>query len=141
MTYPISKQDAITDTYFSHAIPDPYRWLENDTSAETEAWVTAQNTITFDCLSKIANRDAIRHIISIGQDYQKTSQPFKHGEYTYFYQNDGLQNQSVVYRSKKNEIEVFLDPNTFSKDGITSLDSVSFSKDTHGKIIINFEIN
>ncbi|OEF19479.1 prolyl oligopeptidase family serine peptidase [Aliivibrio logei] len=131
MIYPFTKQDSTVDQYFSHNIADPYRWLENDTSAETEAWVTEQNTVTFDTLSHIDNRDAIRNVIAIGQDYQKTSQPFKRGDYTYFYQNDGLQNQSVVYRSKEGgAVEVFLDPNTFSEEGTTSLGSVSFSKDT-----------
>ena len=131
MTYPMTKQGSTSDTYFKQTIADPYRWLENDTSAETEAWVTEQNAVTFNTLSHIDNRDAIRNVIAIGQDYQKTSQPFKRGDYTYFYQNDGLQNQSVVYRSKEGgAVEVFLDPNTFSEEGTTSLGSVSFSKDT-----------
>lgn len=130
MIYPLTKQDSTVDQYFSHNIADPYRWLEDDSSAETEAWVTDQNKVTFDALSHIDFRDNIRELIATGQDYKKTSQPFKRGDYTYFYQNDGLQNQSVLYRSKEDgEIEVFLDPNTFSEEGTTSLGSVSFSKD------------
>ncbi|WP_072054444.1 prolyl oligopeptidase family serine peptidase [Aliivibrio fischeri] len=130
MIYPFTKQDSTVDHYFSHAIADPYRWLEDDRSAETEAWVNKQNDVTFDYLSHIDFRDDIRDLIAKGQDYQKTSQPFKRGDYTYFYQNDGLQNQSVLYRSKEGkDIEVFLDPNTFSEEGTTSLGTVSFSKD------------
>ncbi|MUJ28700.1 prolyl oligopeptidase family serine peptidase [Aliivibrio fischeri] len=130
MIYPFTKQDSTVDHYFSHAIADPYRWLEDDRSEETEAWVNKQNDVTFDYLSHIDFRDDIRDLIAKGQDYQKTSQPFKRGEYTYFYQNDGLQNQSVLYRSKEGKgVEVFLDPNTFSEEGTTSLSVVSFSKD------------
>ncbi|MEZ9626135.1 prolyl oligopeptidase family serine peptidase [Aliivibrio fischeri] len=130
MIYPFTKQDSTVDHYFSHAIADPYRWLEDDRSEETEAWVNKQNDVTFDYLSHIDFRDDIRDLIAKGQDYQKTSQPFKRGDYTYFYQNDGLQNQSVLYRSKEGKnIEVFLDPNTFSEEGTTSLGTVSFSKD------------
>ncbi|WP_063662328.1 prolyl oligopeptidase family serine peptidase [Aliivibrio fischeri] len=130
MIYPFTKQDSTVDHYFSHAIADPYRWLEDDRSEETEAWVNKQNDVTFDYLSHIDFRDDIRDLIAKGQDYQKTSQPFKRGEYTYFYQNDGLQNQSVLYRSKEGkDAEVFLDPNTFSEEGTTSLSVVSFSKD------------
>ncbi|MGN2673289.1 prolyl oligopeptidase family serine peptidase [Aliivibrio fischeri] len=130
MIYPFTKQDSTVDHYFSHAIADPYRWLEDDRSEETEAWVNKQNDVTFDYLSHIDFRDDIRALIAKGQDYQKTSQPFKRGEYTYFYQNDGLQNQSVLYRSKEGkDVEVFLDPNTFSEEGTTSLSVVSFSKD------------
>lgn len=130
MIYPFTKQDSTVDHYFSHAIADPYRWLEDDRSEETEAWVNKQNDVTFDYLSHIDFRDDIRDLIAKGQDYQKTSQPFKRGEYTYFYQNDGLQNQSVLYRSKEGkDVEVFLDPNTFSEEGTTSLSVVSFSKD------------
>ncbi|WP_394134303.1 prolyl oligopeptidase family serine peptidase [Aliivibrio fischeri] len=130
MIYPFTKQDSTVDHYFSHTIADPYRWLEDDRSEETEAWVNKQNDVTFDYLSHIGFRDDIRALIAKGQDYQKTSQPFKRGEYTYFYQNDGLQNQSVLYRSKEGkDIEVFLDPNTFSEEGTTSLGTVSFSKD------------
>lgn len=131
MIYPFTKQDSTVDLYFSHAIADPYRWLEDDRSEETEAWVNKQNEVTFDTLSHIDFRDDIRALIAKGQDYRKTSQPFKRGDYTYFYQNDGLQNQSVLYRSKEGgEIEAFLDPNTFSEEGTTSLGAVSFSKDT-----------
>ncbi|MGN2610487.1 prolyl oligopeptidase family serine peptidase [Aliivibrio fischeri] len=130
MIYPFTRQDSTVDHYFSHAIADPYRWLEDDRSEETEAWVNKQNDVTFDYLSHIDFRDDIRALIAKGQDYQKNSQPFKRGEYTYFYQNDGLQNQSVLYRSKEGkDVEVFLDPNTFSEDGTTSLSVVSFSKD------------
>lgn len=128
--YPHTKQQNVSDDYFGTRISDPYRWLEDDTSEETAAWVESQNALTFDYLSQIPFRDALRERIATAQDYKKISQPFVRGDYTYFYKNDGLQNHSILYRSKAGgEPEVFLDPNTFSQDGTTSLGSVSFSKD------------
>ncbi|WP_261904821.1 prolyl oligopeptidase family serine peptidase [Vibrio fortis] len=127
--YPHTKQQNVSDDYFGTQISDPYRWLEDDTSEETAAWVESQNALTFDYLSQIPFRDALRERIATAQDYKKISQPFVRGDYTYFYKNDGLQNHSILYRSKAGgEPEVFLDPNTFSQDGTTSLGSVSFSK-------------
>lgn len=128
--YPHTKQQSVSDDYFGTQVKDPYRWLEDDTSEETAAWVESQNALTFGYLSDIPFRDALRERIAKAQDYKKSSQPFVRGEYTYFYKNDGLQNHSILYRSKDGgEPEVFLDPNTFSEDGTTSLGSVSFSKD------------
>ncbi len=128
--YPETKKNPITDTYFGTKIIDNYRWLEDDKSAETAAWVKAENAITFDYLSKIPLRKIIKKRMEKLWNYEKFSAPFKEGDYVYFYKNNGLQNQSVLYRKNASgKEEVFLDPNTFSTDATTSLDVVSFSKD------------
>ncbi|EJG0410262.1 S9 family peptidase [Vibrio parahaemolyticus] len=130
MHYPKTRKDSVVDTYFGHDIADPYRWLEDDRSEETAQWVSGQNSVTFDFLGQIPYRQQIRDLVANSQNYEKYSQPFVRGDYTYFYKNDGLQNQSVLYRPKgEGETEVFLDPNTFSEEGTTSLGEVSFSKD------------
>ncbi|EIZ0309868.1 prolyl oligopeptidase family serine peptidase [Vibrio parahaemolyticus] len=130
MHYPKTRKDSVVDTYFGHDIADPYRWLEDDRSEETAQWVSGQNSVTFDFLGQIPYRQQIRDLVANSQNYEKYSQPFVRGDYTYFYKNDGMQNQSVLYRRKgEGEAEVFLDPNTFSEEGTTSLGEVSFSKD------------
>ncbi|EGQ7847392.1 S9 family peptidase [Vibrio parahaemolyticus] len=130
MHYPKTRKDSVVDTYLGHDIADPYRWLEDDRSEETAQWVSGQNSVTFDFLGQIPYRQQIRDLVANSQNYEKYSQPFVRGDYTYFYKNDGLQNQSVLYRRKgEGEAEVFLDPNTFSEEGTTSLGEVSFSKD------------
>ncbi|MBE4524052.1 S9 family peptidase [Vibrio parahaemolyticus] len=130
MHYPKTRKDSVVDTYFGHDIADPYRWLEDDRSEETAQWVSGQNSVTFDFIGQIPYRQQIRDLVANSQNYEKYSQPFVRGDYTYFYKNDGLQNQSVLYRRKgEGEAEVFLDPNTFSEEGTTSLGEVSFSKD------------
>ena len=133
LTYPETKKVDTIDVYFDTEVKDPYRWLEDDMSEETGAWVQSQNKVTFDYLDKIPYREALKNRLEKLWNYEKFSAPFKEGDYTYFYKNDGLQNQSVVYRQKDNEEpEVFLDPNKFSEDGTTSLAGLSFSK--NGKI-------
>ncbi|WP_454440511.1 prolyl oligopeptidase family serine peptidase [Vibrio bathopelagicus] len=128
--YPITNKQIVSDDYFGQIIEDPYRWLEDDRSDETAQWVASQNEVTFDYLAQIPYRAELRERLAKAQDYKKSSQPFVRGDYTYFYKNDGLQNHSILYRQKEGEqVEVFLDPNTFSEDGTTSLGSVSFSKD------------
>tara|TARA_Y100000815_G_scaffold149549_1_gene135334 strand:- start:25485 stop:27641 length:2157 start_codon:yes stop_codon:yes gene_type:complete len=128
--YPETRKAATTDNYFGTTVADPYRWLEDDRSEETAAWVTAQNKVTFGYLDKIPFRDEIKNRMQELWNYEKISAPFKEGNYTYYYKNDGLQNQSVLYRKDKNgKEEIFIDPNTFSKDGTTSLGGVSFTKD------------
>ncbi|MGB2146233.1 MAG: prolyl oligopeptidase family serine peptidase [Vibrio toranzoniae] len=128
--YPITNKQIVSDDYFGQIIEDPYRWLEDDRSDETAQWVASQNEVTFDYLAQIPYRAELRERLAKAQDYKKSSQPFVRGDYTYFYKNDGLQNHSILYRQKEGQQEeVFLDPNTFSKDGTTSLGSVSFSKD------------
>lgn len=130
ISYPNTQKVDVSDDYFGTQVRDPYRWLEDDMSAETAAWVTEQNDVTFTFLDQIPYRNELCDRISQAQDYEKVSQPFKRGDYTYFYKNDGLQNQAVLYRQlEKSEPEVFLDPNTFSEEGTSSLGSVSFSKD------------
>ncbi len=129
ITYPETKKVDTVDTYFDTEIKDPYRWLEDDMSTETEAWVEAQNKVTFRYLDQIPYREELKNRLEKLWNYEKISAPFKEGDYTYFYKNNGLQNQYVVYRQKGNEEpEVFLDPNTFSEDGTTSLSGLTFSK-------------
>ncbi len=130
ITYPETKKENIKDTYFGTVVTDPYRWLEDDRAEDTKAWVKAENAVTQKYMAQIPYRKTIKERLTKLMNYEKYSQPFKEGDYTYFYKNTGLQNQSVLYRQKKGgEPEVFLDPNTFSKDATTSLADVSFSKD------------
>lgn len=130
LTYPETKKGEVVDTYFDTQVADPYRWLEDDMSEETAQWVKTQNKVTFDYLSQISYRDKLKERLTKLMDYEKVSAPFKEGKYTYFYKNDGLQNQYVIYRQVEGgEPEVFLDPNTFSDDGTTSLAGITFSKD------------
>jgi len=130
MAYPKTNKIDIADTYFGNTINDPYRWLEDDRSAETKAWVEAENKVTQNYLNRIPFRSAIKSRLETLWNYEKYTAPFKEGEYTYFYKNDGLQNQYVLYRQKdKTKPEVFLDPNTFSKDATTSLAGIEFTKD------------
>jgi prolyl oligopeptidase len=130
VTYPVTAKTDSADTYFGTKVDDPYRWLEDDRSPETEAWVKAENKVTFGYLDKIPFRESLKKRLEKLWDYEKLGAPFKEGPYTYFYKNDGLQNQYVVYRQQGDgEPEVFLDPNTFSEDGTTSLAGLSFTKD------------
>ncbi len=125
------KDTTVKDNYFGTIVPDPYRWLENDTSAKTTEWVKAEREVTEGYLKQISFRDAIRKRYENLYNYEKYSAPFKEGKYTYYYKNSGLQNQSVLYRETADgkEPEIFLDPNSFSKDGTTSLAGINFSKD------------
>ncbi len=128
--YPETKKTGQEDTYFGTKVSDPYRWLEDDRSEETGKWVAAQNEVTSAYIGQIPFRDAIKKRLTELWNYAKYSAPFKQGKYTYFYKNDGLQNQSVMYRQLGNGApEVFLDPNKFSKDGTTSLQGIDFTKD------------
>ncbi len=130
VNYPITAKADSTDIYFGTKVEDPFRWLEDDRSPETEAWVKEQNSVTFGYLDKIPFREGLKKRLETLWNYEKLGSPFKEGSYTYFYKNDGLQNQYVVYRQKdEEEPEVFLDPNTFSEDGTTSLSGLSFTKD------------
>jgi prolyl oligopeptidase len=130
LPYPQTKKVDTVDTYFGTVVPDPYRWLEDDRADDTKAWVKAENKVTQDYLSQIPFRDAIRKQLETLWNYEKYSAPFKEGKYTYFYKNDGLQNQSVLYRQESDgKPEIFLDPNKFSADGTTSLQGIDFTKD------------
>ena len=128
--YPLTHKGDVVDNYFGVKVADPYRWLEDDRSDATAAWVKAENKLTFNYLEQIPYREQLKARLSTLWNYEKIGAPFKEGKYTYFYKNDGLQNQYVVYRQEgKGKAEVFLDPNTFSEDGTTSLASLNFSKD------------
>ncbi len=128
--YPETKKKIAIDSFFGQAVEDPYRWLEDDRSSETEDWVKRQNAVTFDYLDKIEYRTDIKESLTELWNYEKRSTPFVEGDYTYFYKNNGLQNHYVLYRQQGDEApEVFLDPNTFSEDGTTSLAGVRFTKD------------
>lgn len=131
LPYPSTEKGNVADSHFGTTVPDPYRWLENDTAANTKAWVTEQNKVTNAYLDQIPFRDAIYARLEKLWNYERFSAPFKEGDYTYFYKNDGLQNQSVLYRQKGEDgtTEIFLDPNKFSEDGTTSLAGIAFSRD------------
>jgi prolyl oligopeptidase len=128
--YPQTKKGETVEVYFDTKVADPYRWLEDDKSVETAAWVKAQNEVTYDYLSKIPFREALKARMEKLWNYEKIGAPSKEGNYTYYSKNNGLQNQSVMYRKDAKGVEtVFLDPNTFSKKGTTSLGGVNFSED------------
>lgn len=136
LSYPETRKGDHVDTYFGVEVNDPYRWLEDDMSEETKEWVKAQNEVTFAYLNSISFKKDIESRLEKLWNYEKVGSPFVRGDYTYYYKNDGLQNQYVIYRFKNDEgiekEEVFLDPNTFSEGGTTSLDALSFS--TSGKL-------
>ena len=131
MPYPETQRTDVVDDYFGTKVADPYRWLEDDNSEATAAWVKAQNAVTQDYLSQIPFRDAIRGRLTQLWNYPKEGIPAKHGDAWYYFYNDGLQNQSVLYRTTAPgaQGEVFLNPNTLSDDGTVALSSVAFSKD------------
>jgi prolyl oligopeptidase len=131
INYPETLKTDTVDVYFGTEVPDPYRWLEDDNSAETASWVTAQNEVTDAYLAKIPYRDQIRERLTALWNYPRYGVPFKKGGYYFFFKNDGIQNQSVLYiqDSLKGEARVFLDPNKLSADGTTSLGTYSVSKD------------
>ena len=132
VTYPKTKKVDTVTNYFGTQVKDPYRWLEDDMSEETARWVKDQNKTTFSYLENIPFREELKKRLTTLWNYEKVGAPFKEGDYSYFYKNDGLQNQYVIYRYKTGQdpdkAEVFLDPNTFSEDGTISLGGLSFSK-------------
>lgn len=129
LRYPETKKINHVDTYFGENVNDPYRWLEDDQAADTKDWVQREVAFTNAYLDQIPFRENIKNQLREIWNYEKISAPFKEGDYTYFYKNDGLQAQSVLYRTDKNgKTEVFLDPNQFSEKGTTSLSGVSFNK-------------
>lgn len=129
--YPQTKTVNQTDTYFGQSIQDPYRWLEDDNSAETKEWVGAQNSLTQSYLQKITYKDKIKSRLTELWNFDKKSVPFKKGGLFFSFVNNGLQNQSVFcyQKSLQDEPIVLLDPNLFSSDGTTSLNTISISKD------------
>ena len=131
VSYPETKKVDVVDTYFGTEVQDPYRWLEDDMSEETASWVKAQNEVTFGYLNNIPYKSQIKNQLEEIWNYEKIGAPFIEGEYTFYFKNDGLQNQSILYRKDKNGTEeVFIDPNKFSLDGTTALDNISFSRDS-----------
>ena len=133
LNYPKTIKKAVIDTLFGTEIIDNYRWLEDDRSEETESWVKAENEVSFNYLSEIPFREQLKRRLTELWNYEKLSAPFIEGDYTYFYKNDGLQNQNVIYRKKDGKETLFLDPNTFSENATTSIGSLSFSK--NGKTV------
>lgn len=130
VAYPQTPKNEMSDTFFGEVVPNPYGWLEDDRSTETANWVKAQNEVTFGYLNQIPYRSSLKQRLEKVWNYEKIGSPFKEGDFTYYYKNDGLQNQSVLYRKDKDgKEEVFLNPNEFSKDGTTSLGGIHFSKD------------
>jgi len=129
VSYPETQRGDVTDEYFGVKISDPYRWLEDENSNETKAWVGAQNKTTLSYMEQIPYRDAIKKRLAELWDYEKNSLPIKEGDYYLFYKNTGKQNQSVLYIQKglDGTPEVLLDPNTFSADGTTSLSQFAVS--------------
>ena len=129
LKYPTTEKSVVIDSYFGTDIQDPYRWLEDDLSEETMDWVNNQNKTTFNYLNSIPYKRNIKKRLEQIWNYEKRTSPFNEGDYTYYYKNNGLQNQYVVYRKKDSEDEeVFLDPNSFSEDGTISLTGLDFSK-------------
>lgn len=131
INYPVTRKVDSADTFFGTIVPDPYRWLENDTARETAEWVARQNEVTFAYLGKIPFREAIRKRLDELQNYERIGAPEKNGDYYYYYRNTGLQNHNVWYRKKIDggEEEIFIDPNSFSTDGTTALAGMFFSND------------
>lgn len=129
--YPETRSDTVWDDYFGNRIEDPFRWLEDDHSEETKSWVTKQNELTFSYLDKIPFRKALRARIEKLFDYEKCGTPFKEAGKYYYFKNNGLQNQDVLFvkNNLRDSATLVIDPNTFSKEGTTSLSGYSFSKD------------
>jgi len=130
LQYPATKKGDVKDDYNGIKVADPYRWLEDDNSEETKAWVKAQNKVTFDYLNALPDREKIRKRLEELWNYPRYSSPFKKADHYYFFKNDGLQNQSVMYRQRgiDGEPEEFLNPNTLNKEGIAALGGTSFSQ-------------
>lgn len=129
--YPVTRKDpSVVDDYFGSSVADPYRWLEDDNSEETKAWVKAQNAVTFSYLEKIPSRNTIKNRLEKIWNYEKYGSPFKEGGKYYFYKNNGLQNQSVLYVQDNLTAtpSVVLDPNALSKEGIVALGATAFNK-------------
>ena len=131
LNYPATRKVDTSDIYFGTKINDPYRWLEDDKSDETAAWVKVQNSLTFDYLAKIPYREKIKQRLTQIWNFEKRSVPFKKNNNYFFYKNDGIQNQSVLYVQDglKGVAKSLLDPNILAADGTISLGSIAISKD------------
>ncbi|NEO01041.1 MAG: S9 family peptidase, partial [Moorea sp. SIO3I7] len=135
LNYPKSRKADQVDDYHGTVVADPYRWLEDPDSEETKAWVEAQNQVTFGYLSEIPKRETLKQRITKLWNYEKYSTPFKKGDRYFYFKNDGLQNQSVLYTLTSLDAEptLLLDPNTLSEDGTVALSGLAISKD--GKLL------
>ncbi|MBE9119960.1 S9 family peptidase [Tychonema sp. LEGE 07199] len=135
LIYPTTHKTDVSDDYHGVKVSDPYRWLENPESEETQAWVEAQNAVTFGYLSQIPAREKIKQRLTQLWDYEKYGIPFQEGDRYFYYKNDGLQNQSVLYTlpSLDGEPKVLIDPNTLSEDGTIALGGIAISED--GKLM------
>ncbi len=131
LPYPKPRKVNHTDTYFGTVVADPYRWMEDDNSEETKAWVEAENKVTFGYLEQIPFRSGMKNRLEQIFNYPRYSAPFRNGETYFFNKNDGLQNQSVLYMQKglTGTPEVVIDPNKLSADGTTRLGAFAVSKD------------
>ncbi|MCK6650270.1 MAG: S9 family peptidase, partial [Bacteroidia bacterium] len=140
LQYPATRKTDSTDVYFGNKIADPYRWLEDDRSAETGEWVKAQNKVTFDYLATIPFRDKVKNRLTQIWNFEKRTAPFKKGNKYFFYKNDGIQNQSVLYVQEglNGTPRVLLDPNALASDGTISLGGLSISK---GGKYLGYSIN
>jgi len=129
--YPVTTKQDVVDDYFGTEVPDPYRWLELDTAANTEAWVVAQNKVTSGFLANIPFRDRVADRLRSFVNYKRRSAPYRVGAYQFFYQNNGLQNQDVIYRQKGPDgaPKVFIDPNAVNPEGTTSINLLAYSHD------------
>ncbi len=129
VSYPVTRKGNQVDDYFGTKVADPYRWLEDENSAETAKWVQAQNAVTFDYLARIPFREALHKRLMEIYSYPRYSSPMRAGQYYFFSKNDGLQNQSVLYYQKglDGQPEVFIDPNQLSPDGTVRIGLVGFS--------------
>lgn len=129
LDYPVSQKGDQVDVYHGVSVADPYRWLENPDTPATQAWVSAQNQVTNAYLKQIPEREAIKQRLTQLWDYEKYGTPFKRGDRYFYYKNDGLQNQSVLYTLKTLEDEpiVLLDPNQLSTDGTVALSGIAIS--------------
>ena len=124
MNYPETRKENVVDSYFGTEVEDPYRWLEDDNSAETAAWVEAQNEVTFGYLNQLPERERINSRLTELMDFPRVSAPSKRAGKYFYYKNDGLQNQSVLYMSDSlnGPEEILLDPNKLSDDGTIALE-------------------
>ena len=129
--YPETRRGDLVETLHGRAVPDPYRWLEDPNSAETKAWIEAENRLTFGYLEQIPNRQRIKDRLTKLWNYERFGAPSREGDWYIFAKNDGLQNQAVIYKTRSLDApaEILIDPNSLSKDGTVALGSLSFSDD------------
>jgi len=137
LQYPATKKGDVVEDYHGTKVADPYRWLEDDNSAETKAWVTDENKVTFSYLDKIGYRSRWLSRLEEISNYPKYTTPSRTNEYFYYYKNDGLQNQSILFRQKGLDgvPQEIIDPNKFSADNTTSLATFTLSKDGHYAVV------